>query len=114
MSDNVVSGVSALDEGEMRAVQIEGLEILIARVEGCIYAVQGICSHAHGYLDEGDLEGFRLHCPLHEGSFDIRTGAALTAPATQPLKTFHVTVEHDQIRIDLTRSSGTVGASDHG
>ncbi|MDB5697935.1 MAG: naphthalene 1,2-dioxygenase [Alphaproteobacteria bacterium] len=114
MSDNVVSGISTLDEGEMRAVQVEGRDVLIARVEGRIYAVQGICSHAHGYLDEGDLEGFRLLCPLHEGSFDIRTGTALTAPATQPLSTFHVTIEDDQIRIDLSRSSDSAGAGDHG
>jgi nitrite reductase/ring-hydroxylating ferredoxin subunit len=88
-----VAAADEMADGEMRAVQAAGKDLLLARVGGEFYAVDGICSHAMGYLDEGVLVGYAIRCPLHRGSFDIRTGAPLTAPAKEPLRCYPVKVE---------------------
>ena len=70
---------SDLSDGALKQVEIEGRQILLIRAEGRVFAIDAICNHAIGYLEDGDLEGFELFCPLHGGAFDIRTGAATTA-----------------------------------
>jgi 3-phenylpropionate/trans-cinnamate dioxygenase ferredoxin subunit len=49
---------------------------------------------SEGYLEDGCIE-----CPLHQARFDIRTGAAMCAPATEPLRTYPVKREGDEIFI---------------
>jgi nitrite reductase/ring-hydroxylating ferredoxin subunit len=93
MNYESVAGADDLAEGEMRAVKAGGKDVLLANVAGEFYAVDGVCSHALGYLDEGVLAGYTIHCPLHRGSFDIRTGAPLSAPAKEPLRCYPVKVE---------------------
>jgi len=93
MNYQSVAAAGDLADGEMRAVRVGGKDVLLANVAGEFYAVDGICSHALGYLDEGVLAGYTIHCPLHRGSFDIRTGAPLTAPAKEPLRCYPVKVE---------------------
>jgi 3-phenylpropionate/trans-cinnamate dioxygenase ferredoxin component len=54
-----------------------------------------------GPLSEGDLEGFAIACPRHGAKFDIRSGAALTMPATQPTAAYEVKVEDGQVLIKV-------------
>ncbi len=100
MALHKVGSVSGISDGEMQVVDAGGEEVLLLKTEGQVYAVAAICTHALGYLDQGDLEEFTVFCPLHEGSFDVRTGAALTLPCTEPLKTFPVKVEGDDIFVE--------------
>lgn len=93
MTYESVAPADELANGAMRAVKAGGKDVLLANVGGEFYAVDGICSHALGYLDEGVLAGYTIHCPLHRGSFDVRTGAPLSAPATIPLRCYPVKVE---------------------
>ena len=55
-------------------------------VKGEVFAIDNICSHASALLSNGYLEGHELFCPLHGGSFDVRTGEAVAAPCTVDLK----------------------------
>jgi nitrite reductase/ring-hydroxylating ferredoxin subunit len=93
MNYHSVAEADDLADGEMRAVHVGGKDVLLANVTGELYAIDGMCSHALGYLDEGVLAGYTIHCPLHRGSFDIRTGAPLTAPAKEPLRCYPVKIE---------------------
>ena len=70
-----VASRSDIDEGQLMAVEANGAEIVLACVGGEVFALDALCSHAHGYLDEGWLEGCTVVCPLHAGSFDLRSGA---------------------------------------
>ena len=40
-------------------------------------------------------------CPRHGANFDIRTGAALTLPAYEPVETFPVRVENGMIKVSI-------------
>ena len=77
------------------------LQVLIARFEGEVFAVENLCSHAFARFDDGRLRGARLKCPLHGACFDIRNGAALGRPATGPIRSFPVEIEAGRILVDL-------------
>ena len=71
--------------------------------------VDAICSHAHYFLDEGDLdvEDETIECPKHGSMFDLNTGRPRSLPATQPVSlvpgpnTQDIVLQPDQARIEL-------------
>ncbi|MFM9883499.1 MAG: non-heme iron oxygenase ferredoxin subunit [Burkholderiales bacterium] len=91
-----------VNEGELMAVEANGSEIVLACVGGELFALDALCSHAHGYLDQGWLDGSTVVCPLHGGSFDLRTGAPVAAPCDTPVRAYRVKIEGDDILVDLT------------
>lgn len=83
----------------MMLVTAGGKDVLLARVEGQFYAVDSICTHNEGYLDEGSLQGCEIVCPLHSGRFNLKTGAAVWGPVFDPLTTYQVRVEGDSVLV---------------
>jgi|ERR1035438_2552604 nitrite reductase/ring-hydroxylating ferredoxin subunit len=71
---------SGLPEGGMAPVYPLGVNVLLARVGGAIYAVSGKCAHMACPLFTGRLEGYTVVCPCHDWRFDVRTGRFLDAP----------------------------------
>jgi nitrite reductase/ring-hydroxylating ferredoxin subunit len=71
---------AALPEGSMTPVYPLGVNVLLARVEGAVYAVSGRCAHMGCPLFTGTLEGYTIVCPCHDWRFDVRTGRFLNAP----------------------------------
>jgi nitrite reductase/ring-hydroxylating ferredoxin subunit len=95
----------AVPEGEGRAVDIEGIEkIAVFHVEGSFYVTQDVCSHAKASLTKGWLEGFEICCPVHDGRFDMRSGAALCFPATDPVKVFSSQLQDGAVWADLSQA----------
>lgn len=68
---------AALGEGEMRAVYPLGVNLVVARVGGQVYAMSGACPHLGCPLFTGSLAGGILTCPCHDWRFDARTGEFL-------------------------------------
>ncbi len=80
---------SEVPEGEGRAVDLPDVEkIAVFRTEGQLFVTQDVCSHAKASLSEGWIEGFEVSCPVHDGRFDLRTGAPLCFPVTEPIRIF--------------------------
>jgi 3-phenylpropionate/trans-cinnamate dioxygenase ferredoxin subunit len=86
--------------GTAKRVDVDGVEVLLCNVDGEFYAVEDVCTHDGGALDQGVLENCTIECPRHGATFDVRTGAALTLPATEPLPTYRVRVEGDDVFIE--------------
>ncbi|HWS20120.1 MAG TPA: Rieske (2Fe-2S) protein [Nitrososphaera sp.] len=63
-----------LKEGGMLGVELEGNNIVLAMVNGQVFAIDAVCSHQDGPLEEGTLKGFNLTCPWHYAVFDVRNG----------------------------------------
>ncbi|MDQ6826358.1 MAG: non-heme iron oxygenase ferredoxin subunit [Candidatus Eremiobacteraeota bacterium] len=80
---------------------VEGTEVLLCHCDGEIFAIEDLCTHDGGELDQGELEGCRIMCPRHGSYFDVKTGAALTLPAVLPVSTYAVTIEGDDIYVDV-------------
>jgi nitrite reductase/ring-hydroxylating ferredoxin subunit len=62
-----------------------------------------VCTHAYAKLSEGRLRKTRLICPLHGGSFDCRTGEAMSAPAVTPLATYPLRLIGEDVEIALEK-----------
>jgi 3-phenylpropionate/trans-cinnamate dioxygenase ferredoxin subunit len=101
MARYCVAKTSEIAPGTTRRVVADSAEILLCNVEGKIYAIEDVCTHDGGPLDQGTLEGECVVCPRHGATFDVRTGDALTLPAVVPLMTFDVSVEGDDIFVEL-------------
>ncbi|HYL27245.1 MAG TPA: non-heme iron oxygenase ferredoxin subunit [Candidatus Nitrosotalea sp.] len=95
-----VAKVSEIAPGTTRRIVADKIEILLCNVDGKIYAIEDVCTHDGGPLDQGELEGDRVVCPRHGATFDVRTGDALTLPAVLPLMTFPIAVEGDEIFVE--------------
>jgi 3-phenylpropionate/trans-cinnamate dioxygenase ferredoxin subunit len=86
-----------LRDGELIPVEINGRPVVLVRHAGDFYAVQNNCSHKDFPLSEAgfDPRDEVLVCAWHGGCFDLRTGAAVVPPATDPVETFPVRVSAD-------------------
>jgi nitrite reductase/ring-hydroxylating ferredoxin subunit len=59
-------------EGSLLRVDIDCKPIVLAMVQGNVYAMDAVCSHESGPLEDGSLEGYELKCPWHCALFDVR------------------------------------------
>ena len=101
MAQHKVAKRSEIALETTRRVVVDGSEILLCNVGGNIYAIEDVCTHDGGPLDQGQLEGETVVCPRHGATFDVRTGDALTLPAVVPVMTYPVTVEGDDVYVDV-------------
>jgi len=96
-----VANLSEIAPGTTRRVVANSTGILLCNVDGTVYAIEDVCTHDGGPLDQGELEGEVVVCPRHGATFDVRTGDALTLPAVAPVMTFPVTIEGDDILVEI-------------
>lgn len=61
--------------GEGRAVVLGGLRIAVFHTASGWYALDAVCPHRGGPLEDGIVSDRSVICPLHERSFDLQTGA---------------------------------------
>ncbi|MFN2460147.1 MAG: non-heme iron oxygenase ferredoxin subunit [Candidatus Velthaea sp.] len=95
-----VARISDVPLGGTHRVTLDGADVLLCNVDGVIHAIDDVCTHDGGALDQGELEGCRIMCPRHGAYFDVTTGAALTLPAILPVKVHAVHVQGDAIYVD--------------
>jgi ferredoxin-NADP reductase/nitrite reductase/ring-hydroxylating ferredoxin subunit len=67
-----VAKVKDLKEGSLLRIVVEGKPIVLAVVRGNVHAIDAVCSHEGGPLEDGSLEGYELKCPWHYALFDVR------------------------------------------
>lgn len=77
MSKIPVAAAHDLGEGQTRACKAAGQALLLARVEGRVYAVENRCPHLGMPLARGPLDGKVIKCPWHGSRFDVCTGQNL-------------------------------------
>lgn len=67
-----VASKNDLKEGGLLRVEPNGKPIVLAMVSGKVYAMDAVCSHEGGPLEDGTLQGYELKCPWHYAIFDVR------------------------------------------
>jgi nitrite reductase/ring-hydroxylating ferredoxin subunit len=92
---------SALAPGKPLCVEVEGRTIALFDLGGSCRAVDDACTHAGGNLSEGEVEDGQVICPWHGARFDLETGAALTAPASNAVRSYPVKIEGTAIWIEV-------------
>jgi 3-phenylpropionate/trans-cinnamate dioxygenase ferredoxin component len=99
---------SELRSGEALRVLVEGHPVaLVVDGSGRPHAIGDTCSHADISLSEGFVEGDRLECWAHGATFDLRTGAALTLPATDPVPVYDVSVVDGEVYVGSRKTGAT-------
>jgi nitrite reductase/ring-hydroxylating ferredoxin subunit len=78
-----VAKASEVEKGKMKSVEINGIDILIANVDGRFYALDDRCGHMNAMLSMGTLNGKIVTCPFHFAQFDVITGQKIKEPAQE-------------------------------
>ena len=88
-----------LVEGKPVAIDVDGTPVCVVKVSDEVFAVADTCTHSEASLAEGEVTGSKIECWLHGAECDLKTGKALTPPATEALKTFNVKRNGNQLTI---------------
>ena len=96
-----VADADGVVEEEPIRVYVGSEEIALFNVGGEIFATGNICTHAMASMHDGIQEGHVIECPLHEGKFDIKTGAPLCPPVIEPLATYEVKVTDGKVFVKV-------------
>jgi len=94
-----VAGVGELPPGRHRVVDVDGAAVVVFNLDGEYFAIEDVCTHDGGQLTGGTVDGDEIVCPRHGARFSIRSGAALTAPAYEPVAKFPVRVLNGVVQV---------------
>ncbi|QGM44672.1 Rieske 2Fe-2S domain-containing protein [Methylocystis heyeri] len=90
-----IGNIEEVPRGEGRRFRLGDREIAVFRTwAGEIFAAQPDCPHAGGPLADGLLGGASVTCPLHDRSFDLRSGRNLSGDC-EDICVFPVAIERD-------------------
>ena len=94
------ANVADIPSGGRIWYEFEEDTVIVINVNGKFYCVADLCSHDGGPLEDGELDNHAIECPRHGACFDVRTGAALSMPATSPIPTYAVKVEDGVVYVE--------------
>ena len=94
-----VAKVDELVSGEMKLIELGVNRILLVNYGGTFYALTESCPHAGVEMSDGDLEGDEVICPAHGSRFNVITGEVTASPADEPLGTYTVRVEGNDVLV---------------
>jgi 3-phenylpropionate/trans-cinnamate dioxygenase ferredoxin subunit len=96
-----VCELSDIPPDTMYPADVSGVRLMIANVDGSLFAVDRICTHATADLSTGFLSDSEVTCPLHLSRFNLADGKVLSPPATEPLKTYRLKVQVSTVYVEL-------------
>ncbi len=89
--------------GDMLLGHVGDEDVLLVRSGSEIFAIDARCSHYHGPLAEGLVDGESVRCPWHHACFDLRSGEATRAPALSAIAVWKVEREGERIFVRQKR-----------
>lgn len=95
-----IATVDQVGEDEAIAVVLGDLKLALFNSAGGFHVTDNVCTHQYALLSEGYVEDGCVECPLHQARFDLTTGAAKCAPATQPIRVYPVRLQGADILVD--------------
>jgi len=90
-----------VEPGEAIQVAVGDHSCALFRIGDEFFATDNRCTHAAAPLADGYFEGDLIECPLHQGVFNVRTGAPVCSPALKPVRTYAVRVVAGNVEIRL-------------
>lgn len=99
-----VAQVSDVPDPGTLLVEVDDRLVVLIHAAGHWYALDDVCTHDGGPLSDGPVDpaGGTIACPRHGAKFDVKTGAALTMPATKPTVAHEVKVDGTTVLVKLS------------
>jgi naphthalene 1,2-dioxygenase system ferredoxin subunit len=97
----VVSTTEVKEAGGLLGRSVSGVALAVYEADGAYFVTSDICTHGQANLSDGYLEDFLIECPYHQGKFDIRTGEVAGSPCTEPVCTFPVRHDGEDLFVSL-------------
>lgn len=94
-----VGPAASIPAGDYAQVEVDAALVAVFNIDGQFYAIDDVCTHDGGELAGGALEGDVVICPRHGARFCLRTGAALTPPAYEPVRTYETRIKDGIVEI---------------
>ncbi len=94
-----VAPADEVPPGDRRLVNVDDTLIAVFNIDGEYFAIQDLCTHDGAPLAGGILDSDQIICPRHGARFCVKTGAALTPPAYEPVSRYPVRVHAGVIQV---------------
>jgi metal-sulfur cluster biosynthetic enzyme/nitrite reductase/ring-hydroxylating ferredoxin subunit len=103
----VAKSTDVPDPGKMLA-EVDDRIVVLLKVGGQFFCLDDVCTHDGGPLSEGALDDHTIACPRHGAKFDVRTGKALTMPATEDTVAHEVQIRGDEVWVRINESGAAL------
>ena len=94
-----VGAAAEIPPEDRATVEIDGRFVAVFNIGGEFLAIEDVCTHDGGDLAGGIVEDDQVICPRHGARFCLRTGAALTPPAYEPVRSYRTRVNAGRIEV---------------
>ena len=110
---HTVAKLSELDEATPVKVEVDGVPVCLVRLGDQVKAVHDTCSHQQWSLADGMVWGNGIECSLHGSTFDLDSGEPSSLPAMKAVPIFPVSLDGDDVQIDVTSPTNDAPFPDH-
>ena len=101
----VLCPTSDVPDNSVKRFEVGNIVLAVYNIEGGFYATDDECTHGAASLADGILDGDIIECTMHFGAFNAKTGEAVQAPCSIPIRTYKVVVRDGQVCVDLDKEA---------
>ncbi len=91
--------LSEVKEKGRKLIEFNEQKIILFFIKGEVYAVNALCPHRGGPLEEGELNEYEVTCPWHGFSFDLKTGESFMT--SSKIKVYKTKLDGDNLFIEI-------------
>jgi nitrite reductase/ring-hydroxylating ferredoxin subunit len=92
-----VASMEDVREGFVTRIDVEGVPVVLTRLDNQVRAFDGTCTHAEFELETSRLVRGCIECPMHGARFSAVDGEVVKGPAKEPLPEIPCRVDGDQV-----------------
>lgn len=96
-----VAAVSEVPPGGRKSIIVDELPALLLHIGDAWYCIEDVCTHDGQPLTDGPVANCAITCPRHGAMFDLKSGKAIKMPATEPIRTYPVTVRGGDVYVEV-------------
>ena len=94
----VVASLDDVREGYVTRIDVEGIPVVLTRLEDAVRAFDGTCTHAQFQFETSRLaRGCEIECPIHGARYSAVDGSVVKGPAKESLLEIPCRVEGSDV-----------------
>jgi 3-phenylpropionate/trans-cinnamate dioxygenase ferredoxin subunit len=90
-------------DGEARQIRLDGLVLVVVRIDNEVYVLDDRCSHEDFSLAEGEVNADtrEIECARHGAMFRLSDGEPMSLPATRPVAHYVVNTRDGRLEVSV-------------